>query len=241
MYGYHSIEEALKRGVKGGTLLYSSEKGRRGDIIELAKKKKVQLKQVEEKELDRYYSRKKHRGLILLCEKKQKWKKRELSSYSNVFKKENALILVLDSITDPHNYGAILRSADQFEVDLVIIPERKSVKETDIVSITSAGASSYINQVTVPNVSRALDFLKGKNFWVYGADMDGTAAHRCELKGKIVLVMGSEGKGIRALVKEKCDIHIKIPVRGHIDSLNVSVATGILLYEIRRQQKLLNL
>lgn len=236
IFGYHSIEESLKKGVMGGILLYSGEKGRRGYLVNLAKKKNVEVKRVNERELDTYCDRKKHRGIILVCSIRHEDKRKDLKVYDDIFTHETALILILDSITDPHNYGAILRSADQFGVDLVIIPDRKSVKESSIVSVTSAGASSYITQVLVPNLSRAIDFLKTRGFWVYGTDLHGTPVHQINLQGKIALVMGSEGKGLRSLVKEKCDVCVNIPTTGHIDSLNVSVAAGILLYEIRRQQ-----
>ncbi|MBN2535106.1 MAG: 23S rRNA (guanosine(2251)-2'-O)-methyltransferase RlmB [Spirochaetales bacterium] len=240
IYGYHSIEEELKKGTKGGVLLFSEETGKRGYLKDLAKKKNVPVKRVNEKELDHYCDRKKHRGIILLCEIREEKKEKELKTYDRILEKEDALILILDGITDPHNYGAILRSADQFGVDIVIIPDRKSAKDTRTVSVTSAGASSYIIQVPVPNLSRAIDFLKDKGFWVYGADLHGNPVNHIDLKGKIALVVGSEGKGIRRLVMEKCDVCVMIPTCGHVDSLNVSVATGILLYEIRRQQGLFN-
>lgn len=238
IYGYHSIEEALKKGVKGGILLFSGEKGRRGYLKDLAIKKNVSIKRVNDRELDQYCDKKKHRGIILVCDIREDGKRKELKAYDEVFKKEAALVLILDGITDPHNYGAILRSADQFGVDLVILPDRKSVRDTDTVSVTSAGASLYIEQVSVPNLSRAIDFLKSRDFWVYGADLHGKPVNHINLKGKVALVMGSEGKGIRSLVKEKCDMFVTISTGGHVDSLNVSVATGILLYEIRRQQAL---
>ena len=202
----------------------------------MAQTKGIAVKNECEVELDKYCDKNKHRGMILLFEWVQEEKKQELHAYNDLLEKETSLVLLLDGITDPHNYGAVLRSADKFGVDLVIIPERKSVRDTDTVSVTSVGANSYVNQVIIPNLTHAINFLKNKGFWVYGADLEGEPIHKINLTGKIALVMGSEGKGIRGVIKEKCDICVTIPCTGHIDSLNVSVAAGILLYEIRRQQ-----
>jgi len=236
IYGFHSIEEMLKKGKTAGCLFYSSEKGRRSHLIELAKGKKIKTKRVNPDELDEYCEKKKHRGIIFVLYQQKTGNKKDLKEYKEVLDKETAFILVLDAITDPHNYGAILRSADQFSVDLVVIPDRKSARDTDTVSVTSAGANLYVRQVSVPNLIQAVEFLKTRNFWVYGADTHGERIDRSNLKGRIVLVMGSEGKGIRSLLKEKCDMLLRIPTSGHIDSLNVSVAAGIFIYEIRRQQ-----
>ncbi|MBN2440014.1 MAG: 23S rRNA (guanosine(2251)-2'-O)-methyltransferase RlmB [Spirochaetales bacterium] len=238
VYGYHSIEETLKRGIKNGVLLYSEEKGRRGHLINLAQANNIPVKKVNESELDGYCEKNKHRGVIFVYDKVQEHKKQDLKSYNTIMEKENALILLLDEITDPHNYGAILRSADQFNVDLVITPGKKSVRETDIVAVTSAGAHAYVEQLVIPNLVQAIEYLQSKGFWVYGTDMKGEPIHKTDLKGKVALVMGSEGKGLRSILKKHCDQDLSIPCHGHIDSLNVSVATGIILYEIRRQQGL---
>jgi 23S rRNA (guanosine2251-2'-O)-methyltransferase len=238
IYGYHSIEETLKRGIKEGILLYSGEKGRRGHLINLARSKHIPVKKVDEGELDEYCEKKKHRGILLLHEQAGRKKTGDLKNYTKVLEKPDSLVLLLDGITDPHNYGAVLRSADQFGVDLVITPNRKSAHETDVVSATSAGAHAYVEQLVIPNLVQAMGFLRENGFWLYGADMAGDPVHKTDLKGKVALVMGSEGKGLRSLVKKECDICIAIPCKGNIDSLNVSVATGIMLYEIRRQQGL---
>jgi len=148
-----------------------------------------------------------------------------------------ALILFLDEINDPHNLGAILRSADQFGVQLVILPTRRAARETQTVVKTSAGASLYVPVHSVPNLAAALQSAKEAGFWVYGADLDGQRLDAVSFEGRVALVLGSEGAGLRRLVRERCDARVRIPAGGHVDSLNVSVAAGILMFEIRRQQR----
>jgi 23S rRNA (guanosine2251-2'-O)-methyltransferase len=146
------------------------------------------------------------------------------------------VVLVLDEITDPQNLGAILRSCDQFSVSLVVIPERRSVQVNETVVKVSSGAAQYVPVSVVTNINRELEYLKANGFWVYGADMGGKVTYKTVFPKKTVLVMGNEGKGLSQLTQKLCDMLVSIPMTGHIDSLNVSVAAGILLYEIRRQQ-----
>jgi 23S rRNA (guanosine2251-2'-O)-methyltransferase len=147
-----------------------------------------------------------------------------------------ALILLLDQINDPHNLGAILRTADQFGVELVILPTRRAARETPAVLRSSSGASLYVALCSVANLAGGLDAAKQAGFWVYGADLQGKRLAEVSFAGRVALVMGSEGKGLRRLVRERCDELVRIPTGGHVDSLNVSVAAGILMYEVRRQQ-----
>ncbi len=159
----------------------------------------------------------------------------DLLEHIREIKKEHSLVLVLDGITDPHNLGAILRSADLMDVAAVILPRRRSAEVNDTVRTVSAGASHHVEVFTVPNLSRILEQLKGEGYWIYGADMEGRCAHSVRLGGKTVLVLGSEGKGVSSELRKHCDEVLTIPSGGHIDSFNVSVAAGILMYEIRRQ------
>lgn len=154
---------------------------------------------------------------------------------------EQSCLLVLDGITDVQNLGAILRSADLFAVDGVLTPKRRSAHESIGVDRTSAGASAYVPLLEVPNIVRALSYLKEAGYWIYGADIRGTHVMEVDLNRKTVLVMGSEDRGLGRLVREACDFLVKVPMGGHVGSFNVSVATGILLYEIRRQQGFLRL
>jgi 23S rRNA (guanosine2251-2'-O)-methyltransferase len=145
------------------------------------------------------------------------------------------LVVLLDGITDPHNMGAILRSCDQFGVDLVVCPKRNSAAgESAVVHRASSGAASWVPTVEVPNLSAAIMSLQKAGFWVYGADAQGAAASGVSFAPRSALVLGCEGTGMGRLVSKHCDTIVAIPTTGHVDSLNVSVAAGILLYEIRR-------
>ncbi|MBQ5392118.1 MAG: RNA methyltransferase, partial [Spirochaetales bacterium] len=128
----------------------------------------------------------------------------------------------------------ILRSADQFSAALIIVPERRSASANETVIRISSGAAQYVTMSTVPNLARELDVLKEHGFWIYGADMNGDSSYNTRFSKRTAIVMGSEGSGMRSLVRTKCDHIVSIPMSGHIDSLNVSVAAGILMYEYRR-------
>lgn len=147
-------------------------------------------------------------------------------------------VVILDSVTDPHNVGAILRSADQFGAALVILPERRGANDIDqneVIARSSAGAASWVPVSVVTNLVRAAQQLKEAGFWVYGADAGGVQVQDGTFAQNSVLIMGSEGSGIARLLREQCDTIVSIPTCGRIDSLNVSVAAGVLLYEIYRQ------
>ena len=153
--------------------------------------------------------------------------------YENLARKDKSLILILDEIQDPRNFGAIIRSAEVFKVDLIIIPERNSVRINETVVKTSTGAIEYIDIVKVTNLSDTINKLKKLDYWVYGAAGEATMNYNEEsYPDKVALVLGNEGSGIRKKVREHCDKLIKIPMYGKINSLNVSVATGILLSRI---------
>lgn len=144
------------------------------------------------------------------------------------------LVLVLDHIEDPQNLGAILRSADAFGADAVIIPSRRAAPLTEAVERASAGAVAWIPVVQTGNLAQAVDQLKNAGWWVYATDMDGKPLADTTLSRKAVIILGNEGKGVGRLLQTMADETIAIPMRGHVDSLNVSVTAGILLYEFRR-------
>jgi 23S rRNA (guanosine2251-2'-O)-methyltransferase len=148
----------------------------------------------------------------------------------------SALVLFLDEIQDPQNLGAVLRSADQLAVDFVVVPSRRSASEPGAVLRSSAGASAHVTLVEVANLVQAIRLCQQAGIWIYGADIRGRRLEQLAFAGRVGLVMGSEGSGLRRLVKDSCDELVRIPARGHVDSFNVSVAAGIMLYEIRRQQ-----
>lgn len=151
-------------------------------------------------------------------------------------KGEKPFIIILDNIEDPHNLGAMIRTANQAGVHGIIIPKRRAVGLTETVVKTSAGAINYTPVARVTNISQTIEELKKKGFWIACADMKGQVMYDCDLRGSIALVIGSEGDGVSRLVKEKCDFIVKIPMFGNVDSLNASVAMGILSYEIVRQR-----
>ena len=238
--GFHGIEELI-RSETAGVLYVSRKSARSEELIKLCREKGLSIKHVKKDFLDKKCGKEKHRGFAFLPEGKHveadtlKNRFDSVEAFLKTVKgKTNPLVLVLDGITDPHNLGAILRSADQFAVDLVVIPTRRSAGESDTVARTSAGALQWVPLLQVNNLKRTLEELKSGGFWIYGADMGGKAARETDLTGPTVIVMGSEGSGLSRLVSEACDGIISIPMSGHVDSLNVSVATGILLYEARR-------
>ncbi len=232
--GFHGIEEALKKKQFSGKLLIS-KKNKRIDLLKaLARKASVSVEQLTGTELDNLCPG--NKGFALSGESRGKETEIDLDSFLRTFDKENALVLILDGITDVHNYAAILRSADQFYADLVIVPSRRSASDNSVVSKVSSGANSWVPVATVSNLTRAIKQLNENGFWVYGAHMEGEHSEKINLKGKTAIVMGSEGTGMSKIVRENCDAFISINTNGHVDSLNVSVAAGILMYEVRRQQ-----
>lgn len=236
--GFHSIEELLKQKKSEGILHYSRSSKRNSSIIDLAKRQGYQTVKVPEAEIAKLAEGVDHRGIVFVSSSEKVNKKKDLDSYLRKLNSPNALVIILDGVTDPHNFGAVIRSSDQFYADLVLIPSRNSARDNLTVSKTSAGADSYVNIDVVTNLSRAMDKLKKSGFWIYGADMSGNSISKTDLTGRVVLVMGSEGKGLRDLTRSKCDNLVSIPTKGHVDSLNVSVAAGIMMYEVRRQQEI---
>ncbi len=236
IFGLHSIEEFLRKGKTRGTLLVSRTNARIAALRELAEASGVLVSEAENGELTAACGSEAHKGVVLVLEMASTALHGDFRRSVTGLRAESALCLVLDGITDPQNLGAVLRSADQFRADLVVIPSRRSAQESQTVNRVSSGASAYVPLSVVPNIPSALELLKENGFWIYGADMSGEPVDRMDLKGRVCLVMGSEGTGMRRLVREKCDFLVRIPAAGHVDSFNVSVAAGILMYETRRQQ-----
>lgn len=243
--GFHAIEEELRSitdsvSPAGYRIMYTKPGPRVKKILQAAKTLSIPSVAVDMKELDTTVSTlpetaRDHRGILLIMENAEALATLNFAEHLATFSlRKEALVLILDSITDPHNVGAIIRSADQFGVDLVILPDHRGASESEVIGRTSAGAASWVPTVRVPNLVRATEQLKEGGFWVYGADANGTNAAQLSIPEKSVLILGSEGSGISRLLKESCDAIVSIPTQGKLDSLNVSVAAGILLYEIRR-------
>ncbi len=150
---------------------------------------------------------------------------------------ESPFILVLDGVQDPHNLGAILRSADGAGIDLVIAPRDRAVGVTEVVRRISVGAADHVRFMRVTNLARTMDELKDAGIWMVGtSDRGGKSLYEADLKGPLGIVMGAEGPGLRRLTEEKCDFLVKIPMQGRVECLNVSVATGVCLFEALRQR-----
>ena len=242
VYGYHAIEEALKKAGMGSTIYLVRGGGDR--IRDLERKAiltgKVAVKKVSKDELERMMPGTDLRGALLDLggprRGASRLKETTVEEFcSSLGENDGALVMVLDGITDPHNLGAILRSADQFGADLVLIPERRSVQANETVVKVSSGAAQYVPVSVVTNLNREMETLKKNGFWIYGADMKGNSSYSEKFSSRTAIVMGSEGSGMSNLVRKNCDYIVSIPMQGHIDSLNVSVAAGILLYEYRRE------
>lgn len=245
--GFHSVEEKIRSSQNkketGLKILYAKPGPRVKKIISQAKTQGIPCSETTEKELNSLVSNlsetaKEHRGIVLISENEKQVSENKVDFdqfLKSVENKDSSIVVILDSITDPHNVGAIIRSCDQFGVDLVVLPERRGASESEIIGRSSAGASAWVQTSVVSNLVRTVEKLKEAGFWIYGADAGGETAGQTSLQGKIALVMGSEGSGISRLLEEKCDKIISIPTCGKLDSLNVSVACGVLLYEIKRQ------
>jgi 23S rRNA (guanosine2251-2'-O)-methyltransferase len=239
--GFHAIEERIKSAKTGGPscgpLLMAKAGPRAKELVSLAVNSKIRVDRVGAFELDRLAPD--NRGIALQVEDIDRNNPDiDLDEFlSGLGDRADILVLILDEITDPHNYGAILRSCDQFGVDLVISRNRRNAKHADVISKTSAGTVSWVPQAETPNLVRAAEQLKDAGFWIYGADMHGDTAYSKDLRGRVALVLGGEGTGISRLLQESCDALVGIPSYGRVDSLNVSVAAGVLLYEVRRQRQ----
>ena len=235
--GRNSVNEALKAGREIDRILVSSEEGSMKVLIAKAKERGIPVMKSERQALDRISQGQPHQGVAAY-----------VSSYSNASvedilekaadKGEDPFLIVLDGIEDPHNLGAIIRTADCAGAHGIIIPKRHSAGLTDTVAKASAGAIEYVPVAKVSNIAQTLDSLKEKGIWVYACDMDGENYTDQNMKGGLALVIGSEGFGISRLVKEKCDFTVSIPMRGHVNSLNASNAACCVMYEVRRQRDL---
>ncbi len=231
--GRNPVFEAVKSGRSIDKILIAkgAKNGAVIGILAKAKERKIPVKEVDSKKLDFLSGGAVHQGIVATASVK------EYSSVEDIFalaeeRNEPPFIVVLDEIEDPHNLGAIIRSAECAGAHGVIIPERRSATLNYTVGKASAGAVEYLPVARVTNIAKCIDSLKEKNVWVFGADMDGTDYRECDFSGGVALVIGNEGKGMSRLVREHCDSIVSLPVKGHIDSLNASVAAGILMYRV---------
>ncbi len=237
LIGRNAIREALLAGREIDSILTASRTRNAAinSILRKAKELRVPVKETDNKKLDLLCGKANHQGIIAMTAA------HEYSTIEDIFniakqKNELPFIIVADGIADPHNLGAIIRTAECAGAHGVIIPTRRAVGLNFTVAKAAAGALEHVKVARVTNLSATLDELKKRGVWIYGADMDGKNYCEEDLTGAAALVVGSEGFGISRLVKEKCDVILSIPLCGKINSLNASVAAGVIMCEVSRQR-----
>ena len=238
VFGLHAVRSVLQN--NPGSVLKLLLRDARADkrlaeIETLASEQNITLERVAQKDLQKLVGEERHQGVVAVCRAREVLSEPELLKL--VMSLDKAFLLIIDGVTDPHNLGAILRSADAAGVDAVIVPKNGSVGLTPVVRKVASGAAETIAFCPVTNLARMLSELKSMGIWLFGAaDAASSDYTTVDYTGSIGLVLGAEGKGLRRLTKEACDGLISIPMAGTVRSLNVSVATGICLFEVVRQR-----
>lgn len=235
--GRNAVSEALRSERAINTLLVAKgeRNGSVGKIIAICREKKIVIKEVDRKKLDFLCGQGNHQGVAAYAAAHEYAEMEDIFTLAEE-KGEQPFVIVCDEIEDPHNLGAIIRTAEAAGAHGIIIPKRHGASLTWAVGKASAGAVEYMPVVRVGNLASALDELKEKGLWVYSADMDGKPWCNTDFSGGVALVIGSEGKGVSRLIKEKSDFIVALPMRGKVNSLNASVAAGILMYEVAKQR-----
>ena len=238
IYGINAVAEALK--ARGRAFAWVGVAKERHDlrlqrVVEECRRQGVVVRFVSRPELDRMAGNNAHQGVVAVTSAKQ------YSGLEDVVDGKRgrySLVVVLDGIEDPHNLGAILRTADAAGADGVVIPERRAASVTAIVTKVSAGASEHLPVAKVTNIARTVEELKERNIWIVGLDERGSQTYDAlDYNMDCGIVLGAEGKGLHDLVRRKCDFVVSIPMLGKVASLNVSVAAGVMLYEVVRQRR----
>ncbi len=237
--GKNPVMEALRSDAQIDTILISREaaQGSMNKILELAKAKNILVKNVDKALLDRLSENKRHQGIIAEA---MEYEYKEIDDILDFAKHkgEKPFVIILDEITDVHNLGAIIRTAECLGAHGVIIPKRRAAQVNGVVAKSSAGAVEFLPVARVTNIVSAIEELQKKGLWIYGADMAGNNVGDEKFDVPVGLVIGSEGAGIGRLVKEKCDTLVKIPMKGKINSLNASCAASIIIYEVMKQRNI---
>ncbi len=241
VYGLHAVESVLenqREQIISLTVAAGRDDKKIKDLVSKAKAVGIPVATLSRKELDQLLSGARHQGVLAEISRPKSGRgERDLPAFLESLNGP-AFLLVLDGVQDPHNLGACLRSADAAGVDAVIIPRDKSAGITPAVRKVASGAADAVPVFCVTSLSRTLRLLKESGIWLYGASDD--ADHNLfdtDLRGPVALVLGSEGKGLRRLTAELCDFQVAIPMAGQVESLNVSVAAGVLMYEVLRQRR----
>ncbi|WP_018234008.1 23S rRNA (guanosine(2251)-2'-O)-methyltransferase RlmB [Thioalkalivibrio thiocyanodenitrificans] len=239
VFGLHAVLAALRRRPVPVQTLWV-DAGRRDarirEILEAARNARVPVERVDGEALDRLCPGERHQGVVAVCEAPEPATEADLPDL--VARAGSPLLLVLDGVTDPHNLGACLRTADAAGVTAVIVPRDRAAGLTPVARKVASGAAESVPFVQVTNLARTLDQLKEAGVWVVGTSDDAPQdLYQADLKGPLALVLGAEGQGMRRLTRERCDLLVHIPMQGTVESLNVSVATGVCLFEAMRQRR----
>lgn len=238
LYGIHAVEEALlarSRSLDHLEVARERHDQRLQAVIDLARKEGVSLRFVPREQLDHLARTKSHQGVVAVVAGKNY---SELDEILATKKGEHSFVVVLDSVEDPHNLGALIRTADGAGADGVVIPERRAAAVNPTVAKASAGASEHVNIARVVNLARALEQMKERNLWIVGLDERGDRSYdELEYRMDCAIVLGAEGHGLHDLVRKKCDYLVSIPMAGKVTSLNVSVAGAVVMYEVARQRR----
>lgn len=241
VFGIHSVASILKHNpstIRKIIISSSKQNIRLDELLSLAKNHQILIEKKDPNEFNNLLPDVVHQGIIAECLQVKKYSESDLENILQTVK-EPPFLLILDGISDPHNLGACLRTADAAGVHAIITPKDRTVPLTPTVRKVASGAAETIPYIQVTNLARTLRFLKKLGIWVYGLDEHGQRnIYQADLKGPLALVLGAEGKGLRRLTKENCDELFSIPMAGSIESLNVSVAVGVCLYEAARQRKI---
>ena len=235
--GRNAVSEALRSERAIDTLLVvkGERNGSVGRILAECRERKIVIKEVDKKKLDFMCGQGNHQGVAAYAAAHEYAEVEDILALA-AERGEDPFIIVCDGIEDPHNLGAIIRTAETAGAHGIIIPKRRNASLTWAVGKASAGAVEYMPVARVGNLASTLDELKEKGIWVYSADMDGKSWCETDFSGGVALVVGSEGNGVSRLIREKSDFIVSLPMKGKITSLNASVAAGILMYEVSRQR-----
>lgn len=235
-YGIHAVESLLKNSPEMVLQIWlqkNRDDKRINNIINLARKSGISIEQISTDKLNKKYEGVRHQGIVARIRPDKK----QSLQIEDILQLEQCLLLVLDGVEDPHNIGACLRTADAAGVDAVVVSKNRSPGITPAVRKVASGAAETVPFITVSNLARCLAQFKDNDIWVIGATGEtDNSIFDCEPAKKTALVMGAEEKGLRRLTREACDELVKIPMSGSVESLNVSVATGICLFELKRKQ-----
>ena len=236
IYGKNPVLEAIKSNTTINKIYAQTSNKEIDQVIKEALKKKIIVVNTDKQKLDKMIDGKNSQGIIASVTEFKYSEIEDIINYAKS-KKENPFVLILDKIEDPHNLGAIIRSAECMGVHGIIIQKRNACLVTDTVEKVAAGACSYVKVARVTNITESIKKLKEYGLWIYGLDMAGESnIYDTKLEGSIGIVVGNEGEGISRFVKENCDVLMKIPMTGKINSLNASVSAAISIYEVLRQK-----